>query len=88
MQEHLVGGIVFNPEACKGCGLCVETCRARARRMSTEVVNSRGIHPVQHKADKCEACGTCYYFCPELGANMIAAPRKAPGREHRYLPAA
>ena len=87
MYEHIVGGIVFNPEACKGCGLCVETCRARARRVSCEL-NSRGVRPVQHTADKCEGCGTCYYFCPELGANMIAAPRKAPGREHRYLPAA
>ena len=87
MHEHVVGGIVFNPEACKGCGLCVETCRSRARRVSTEV-NSRGVHPVQHRAESCQACGTCYYFCPELGANMIAAPRKAPGRADRYLPAA
>ena len=67
MHEHAVGGIVFNPESCKGCGLCVETCRSRARRISSEV-NSRGVHPVQHKAEICQACGTCYYFCPELGA--------------------
>ena len=87
MHEHVVGGIIFNPEACKGCGLCVETCRGRARRVSPEV-NGHGVHPVQHKAESCQACGTCYYFCPELGANMFAAPRKAPGREHRYLPAA
>ena len=87
MHEHLVGGIVFNPEACKGCGLCVESCRSRARRLSTEV-NRKGVRPVQILGEVCNRCGTCYYFCPELGANMIAAPRKGPGRAGRYLPAA
>ena len=87
MHEHLVGGIVFNPEACKGCGLCVETCQSRARRMSPEL-NRKGVRPAQVIGEACKHCGTCYYFCPELGANMIAAPRKGPGRAGRYLPAA
>jgi Pyruvate/2-oxoacid:ferredoxin oxidoreductase delta subunit len=87
MHEYVVGGIVFNPEACKGCGLCVETCQSKARRMSPEV-NSHGVRPAHVRGEFCTRCGTCYYFCPELGANMIAAPRKDLGRAGRYFPAA
>ncbi len=87
MHEYVVGDIVFDPEACKGCGLCVEICRSKARRMSAEV-NSHGVRPAHVQGEICTRCGTCYYFCPELGANRIAVPRKPLGRAGQYLPAA
>ena len=65
MHEHAVGGIVFNPEACKGCGLCVEICRSRARRIGAEV-NSRGVHPVQHKHEACQAGTACQWSAARL----------------------
>ena len=86
MHEQVAGSIVFDPEACKGCGLCVEICRSKARSMSPEQ-NRHGVRPARVLREACVRCGTCYYFCPELGANTIA-PCKASGRAGRYLPAA
>jgi ferredoxin len=87
MHEQVPGSILFNSEACRGCGLCVESCRSKARSMSTDR-NHHGVHPARYLGEACVRCGTCYYFCPELGANTVIAPRMAPGRASRYWPAA
>jgi Fe-S-cluster-containing hydrogenase component 2 len=34
----------------------------------SDVVNRFGVHPAQRTTSVCDACGTCYYFCPEPGA--------------------
>jgi 2-oxoisovalerate ferredoxin oxidoreductase delta subunit len=86
MHEPNVGGIVFNPEACNGCGRCMESCQFRALHIGPER-NRRGAYPVQFVSEKCMTCGTCYYFCPQLGAIQFS-PRKTPGRAPRYIPAA
>jgi NAD-dependent dihydropyrimidine dehydrogenase PreA subunit len=87
MHEPVVGGIVFNPELCNGCGSCVESCKAHAWTMSP-ARNSRGTYPAQHVSHKCHTCGTCYYFCPQLGAIKVSQIRKAPARETRQVHAA
>ena len=32
----LVGGVLFDPETCSGCGLCVTLCPVRAMEVSLE----------------------------------------------------
>jgi ferredoxin len=86
MREQVVGGIVFNPEACNGCGRCVESCPLRAWGMSGKR-NRRGVYPARFLGAGCGTCGTCYYFCPELGA-ITLTPHQTPSRVGRYLPAA
>jgi dissimilatory sulfite reductase (desulfoviridin) alpha/beta subunit len=87
MNEPIVGGIVFNPEACNGCGSCVESCQLKAWSISGNR-SPRGVFPAQHLGHKCIPCGTCYYFCPQLGAITLSHCKKTPPREKRHVHAA
>lgn len=86
MFEHARCSIEFNPDVCKGCGICVEACPPKGVRLSAKL-NCQGVYPAQHIDELCQGCGTCYYFCPELGAIRLH-PRKAPGRAVCIEPAA
>jgi ferredoxin len=87
MHEPILGGIVFNPELCNGCGSCVESCKVKAWTISGQR-SPRGVYPAQHLGHKCVTCGTCYYFCPQLGAITVPQHKKAPAREKRQVHAA
>ena len=64
------GTVVFNPEECKGCGLCVEACALKVLRLS-EGLNHYGYHPAQYTGHGCNGCGLCYYACPEPGGIRV-----------------
>lgn len=44
---------------CKGCGLCVETCKFGVLRMRRNIVEVVDI-------DKCTLCGQCEIICPDF----------------------
>jgi len=66
-MDEAVKKVEINPEECTGCGICLESCKRDALKVSS-VLNHYGVHPVQLRGELCEACGTCYYLCPEPGA--------------------
>lgn len=50
---------------CKGCGLCVEACKAGAIEMGTDQ-NWRGYnYPVRVSGSTCTGCANCYEVCPD-----------------------
>lgn len=49
---------VIDPEACSGCGTCVERCPTEAIALSDEGVAIRD-------ENACFGCGVCARFCPE-----------------------
>ena len=50
---------VIDPEACTGCGLCVDACRFDA------------IEEFQVDPLACEGCGFCLQVCPEQAVTMV-----------------
>lgn len=56
-------GARIRPEACTGCGACVDACRFAAlelREHRAEVDNHR-----------CEGCGVCVFVCPEKAVDLV-----------------
>ncbi len=56
---------VVRPEACTGCGTCLELCRFDAIRR-TEEHGACHIDPVG-----CEGCGVCVRFCPSDAIEFV-----------------
>ena len=52
-------------EYCKGCGLCIATCKEGVLEFADQV-NRDGIRvSVVKEGAVCKACGRCYVMCPD-----------------------
>lgn len=80
---------VVDPEACRGCGRCVELCRFDAIRLPPG-----GPPPVVDELD-CEGCGVCARVCPAGAIRMeervtgewfLSETRHGPMAHARLLP--
>jgi NAD-dependent dihydropyrimidine dehydrogenase PreA subunit len=71
------GLVVIAPEACKGCGLCVNACPVKVLRLS-DGFNAHGYHPAAYNGSGCTGCGICFYACPEPGAITVYVRAKSP----------
>lgn len=54
------GAIIFDPEKCTGCGLCVRDCPAEALEL---VKKSRDEFRLIHYPARCAYCGQCEDTC-------------------------
>lgn len=54
------GAIIFNPEQCTGCGLCVRDCPAEGLAL---VKKSRDEFRLIHYPARCAYCGQCEDTC-------------------------
>ncbi|MCX7816991.1 MAG: 4Fe-4S binding protein [Syntrophales bacterium] len=67
------GRIVINPELCKECLLCVNTC-PKNNIIPTKDINSKGYHPVAFTNNgTCTGCALCAYVCPEIAIEVWRA---------------
>jgi len=64
------GYVEIDPDICKGCGLCVESCIPRVLRLSA-ALNHLGYHPAEYIGSGCNGCGLCFYACPEPNAVRV-----------------
>ena len=71
----------IEPDLCKGCRLCVETCPSGCLEMGTQI-NKLGYQFARFVNWECTACGMCFYACPEPGA--IRVYRKEPVDESAH----
>jgi 2-oxoglutarate ferredoxin oxidoreductase subunit delta len=64
------GTVVMNSEECKGCGLCVASCRPSVLHLS-ESLNRYGYRYAVYAGHGCSGCGVCFYACPEPGGITV-----------------
>ena len=57
--------IKIDPDLCKGCQICVNTCYKHVYSVSTEA-NKKGVFlPYPEHEEKCTNCGECELMCPD-----------------------
>ncbi|MCQ2974353.1 MAG: ferredoxin family protein [Bacteroidales bacterium] len=67
------GAIVVDTERCKGCGLCVETCKFDVISLSHKV-NLKGYNYAEMKnPDNCTGCTNCATVCPDTVISVYRA---------------
>jgi Pyruvate/2-oxoacid:ferredoxin oxidoreductase delta subunit len=60
---------MIDPEACTGCGTCVDWCPTDAITLNAEGLAERG-------EDACLGCGVCSRFCPEEAISLKEGLRR------------
>jgi len=60
LPEGFRGAIVFDPDKCIGCGLCVRDCPAEALQINKK---SREEYTLLHYPARCAYCGQCEDSC-------------------------
>ena len=79
MAAQARGYVTIDPEECKGCGLCIDSCPPHRLELAAEL-SPYGVHPARYTGEGCTGCGICFYACPEPGAITVyrtAAPPKS-----------
>lgn len=67
--EKITDKISMNPEACIGCGLCIEVCPTEAIQQKSIYLDVDGYVTLKDKLiyinpDECVSCGACVPGCP------------------------
>lgn len=60
------GTVIFNDNTCKGCNLCVVTCKQKILKLDKSRVNQKGYNPAMCiDLSKCTGCAMCAIICPD-----------------------
>jgi Formate hydrogenlyase subunit 6/NADH:ubiquinone oxidoreductase 23 kD subunit (chain I) len=64
-MAKVIGAVVVDNEACKGCGLCVAACPQDVLGQNKQV-NGRGYHySFMKNPEACIGCSNCATVCPD-----------------------
>ena len=56
---------IVNPDLCKGCDICIESC-PRDVFVKSKELNKKGVYlPYAENEDKCRKCHLCELICPD-----------------------
>ncbi len=64
-MAKIIGDVVIDKEACKGCGLCIEACPQEILSFAKEVNNKGYLYAIKH-ANDCTGCSNCATVCPDV----------------------
>jgi 2-oxoisovalerate ferredoxin oxidoreductase alpha subunit len=81
----------LEPEACKGCGRCIDACAHHCISPGSRIDPLTGLIPVTLSLESCNGCGLCIDACPEpygLLAEHEPAPEMPTPEGPRPAPAA
>ncbi len=70
MAHITTGHVIIEASECKGCRLCVESCTTSCISIGADI-NSLGYQYARFSDGSCNACGICFYVCPEPGAITV-----------------
>lgn len=58
--------MLIDKEICKGCSLCVGSCKKNLLQIDKQYLNSKGYNPVTlTNKDECTSCTMCAIICPD-----------------------
>jgi 2-oxoglutarate ferredoxin oxidoreductase subunit delta len=58
--------VTFNIEECKGCEICIASCKKGLLALDLSRLNKGGIHPAHITNQKeCIGCANCALMCPD-----------------------
>jgi len=62
--------IIVNPDLCKGCDICIESCPKKVYGKSEEL-NKKGVYlPYLENEEKCKKCHLCELLCPDQAVTV------------------
>ncbi len=68
--------LVYLPDRCKGCGLCIDACKLNVLKLSLSRYSERGYSLLDIDSQHCVGCARCEMACPDFS---IYALRKRKG---------
>ncbi|MCK3684118.1 4Fe-4S binding protein [Maribellus sp. YY47] len=72
-MAKVIGAVVVDKEACKGCSVCVEACPHDVLALHLEV-NSKGYHySYMQNPEACVGCANCGVVCPDTCITVYRA---------------
>ena len=69
-NTEMSGRINIDTKRCKGCGLCVITCRQGGITIS-KTSNKAGYFPAEAVNSNCTGCAMCAIICPEAAIEVF-----------------
>lgn len=65
------GRIIIEDDRCKGCMICIDTCKQKEIRASSKI-NKTGYNIVEFcNEGRCNACTLCAIVCPDAAIEVI-----------------
>lgn len=64
------GRMVFHPETCTGCGMCIRVCAPNAITKTVEKLDEGERITMEFHMGSCTFCETCVDFCPKKSIEM------------------
>ena len=75
VPTRLRGMVIWYPEKCVGCGLCVRDCPAAALELKT--IDRKGKRFVmRYQVDRCLFCAQCVKSCQSIRHDALAMSNK------------
>lgn len=59
------------PELCKGCQLCIESCKFDVLEMSAERGRQGYLMPKVARLENCRKCMLCEMTCPDMAIELV-----------------
>lgn len=81
-ERKVKGKVIIDIERCKGCELCINTCKEGGLSLS-ETINLKGYRYVIANIDVCNGCVNCALVCPDA---VITVYRTNPKKKKIDIP--